>query len=47
MQRTKGEQVELRGELWAMLYGKNGWAVTMGEYDDGRRFFGDETREVE
>lgn len=47
VRRNKGEPVELRGELWAMLDGKNGWAVTMGEYDDGRRFFGDETREVE
>ncbi|MBK9000649.1 MAG: hypothetical protein IPM35_33420 [Myxococcales bacterium] len=47
VKRKKGAQVELKGEISATLHGKNGWAFTMGEYDDGRRFFGDETREVE
>lgn len=47
VKRRKGEQVVLQGQVSFVLYGKNGWACTMGMYDDGRRFFGDETRQVE
>jgi hypothetical protein len=47
VKHDKGAQIMLDGRLSFTLYGKNGWVFSMGMYEDGRRFFGDETREIE
>jgi hypothetical protein len=44
VKRKKGEQLELKGPV-TFIQSKNGWSLSHGSYEDGRHFFGDETRE--